>query len=136
LGDVILAVTHQRCGRSPENLAGPGSGEYFPYWMDRPAPRPPEHPCRLCGQAGHDDQVICAGCERTYGPRVARLLARAERDQDFAAACLANFPAPLRERFAALLSKRCFLPGADTRQRPGLRPARPRPDGTRLRTAN
>ena len=76
------------------------------------------------------------GCERTYGPRVARLLARAEQDPDFASACLANFPAPLRERFAALLSKRCFLPGADTHERPGLRAARPRDDAKWLRTAN
>jgi hypothetical protein len=67
---------------------------------------------------------------------VARLLARAEHDQGFAAACLANFPAPLRERFAAMLGQRCFLPGADTRARPGLRAAKPRLDPKRLRTAN
>jgi hypothetical protein len=67
---------------------------------------------------------------------VARLLARAERDPDFALACLANLPAPLRERFAALLSQRCFLPGADTRARPGLRAAMPRLDTKWLRTAN
>jgi hypothetical protein len=63
-------------------------------------------------------------------------LARAERDPDFAAACLANFPAPLRERFAALLGQRCFLPGADTRLRPGLRAARPRVDAKWLSRAN
>ena len=101
--------------------------------MDR---RPPAHPCRLCGQHGPEDPAICGDCERTYGPRVARLLARAEQDPDFAAACLANFPAPLRERFAALLSKRWFLPGADTRERPGLRATRPRGDAKWLRTAN
>jgi len=67
---------------------------------------------------------------------VARLLARAESDPDFTAACLANFPAKLRERFAALLSKRCFLPGADTRSRPGLRAAKPRASAKWLRTAN
>jgi hypothetical protein len=63
-------------------------------------------------------------------------LARAERDHDFAAACLANFPAPLRDRFAALLGKRCFLPGADTGARPGLRAAKPRVDAKWLKTAN
>jgi hypothetical protein len=104
--------------------------------MDRPAPRPPAHPCRLCGESSHADDAICAGCERSYGPRVARLLARAELDQDFAAACLANLPAPLRDRFAALLGQRCFLPGADTRARPGLRTAKPRVDPKWLRTAN
>ena len=94
------------------------------------------HLCRLCGLAS--PAGICAECERTYGPKVARLLARAEQDQDFAAACLANFPAPLRERFAALLSQRCFLPGADTRRGPGLRAARPRPrvDAKWLKSAN
>jgi hypothetical protein len=101
--------------------------------MDR---RLPAHPCRLCGQNGREDQAICVSCERTYGPRVALLLARAEQDPDFATACLANFPAPLRERFAALLGKRCFLPGADTRERPGLRAARPRGDAKWLSTAN
>jgi len=69
---------------------------------------------------------ICAGCENRYGPRVARLLARAERDQDFAAACLAYLPAGVRQRFAALLAQRWLMPGADTRFRPGLRAARPR----------
>jgi hypothetical protein len=63
-------------------------------------------------------------------------LARAEHDQDFAAACLANFPPPLRERFAAMLGQRCFLPGADTRVRPGLRAAKPRLDAKLRRTAN
>jgi len=92
--------------------------------------------CRLCGQAESGKTTICAACERTYGPRVARLLARAEGDPDFAAACLANFPSALRERFAALLSKRCLLPGADTRQGPGLRPARPRANPKWLRAAN
>ena len=67
---------------------------------------------------------------------MARLLARAERDHDFAAACLANFPAPLRERFAALLGQRCLLPGADTRVRPGLRAAKPRLDPKWLKAAN
>jgi len=104
--------------------------------MDRRASRPPAHPCRLCRPHGAEEGAICADCERTYGPRVARLLARAEQDQDFANACLANFPPPLRERFATLLSKRCFLPGADTRLRPGLRPAKLRPDIKCLRAAN
>ena len=100
--------------------------------MDRPVFRC----CSLCAGKSELDQAICAGCERTYGPKVARLLARAERDPDFTAACLANFPAPLRERFAALLSKRCFLPGADTRSGPGLRAAKPRPSAEWLRRAN
>jgi hypothetical protein len=104
--------------------------------MDRPPPNAPAHPCRLCGQASDAPSAICGSCERTYGPRVARLLARAEHDQDFAAACLANFPPPLRERFAALLGQRCLLPGADTRARPGLRAAKPRLDPKWLRTAN
>lgn len=104
--------------------------------MDRSPPSPPAHSCGLCGRIGPDDAAICEVCERTYGPRVARLLARAEHDQDFAAACLANFPAPLRERFAAMLGQRCFLPGADTRARPGLRAAKPRLDPKWLRTAN
>jgi hypothetical protein len=65
------------------------------------------------------------------------LLARAETDQDFATACLANFPAPLRERFAALLSKRCLLPGADSARSPGLRSVKPRKlDARLLKTAN
>jgi hypothetical protein len=67
---------------------------------------------------------------------VARLLARAEHDPGFAAACLANFPPALRERFANLLTKRCLLPGADTRARPGLRSTRPRVDPEWLRRAN
>jgi len=92
--------------------------------------------CSLCAGKNQRDGAICAGCERTYGPKVARLLARAERDPDFTAACLANFPAPLRERFAALLSKRCFLPGADTRSGPGLRAAKPRPSAEWLRSVN
>jgi hypothetical protein len=106
--------------------------------MDRSQSAESAHPCRLCAAQAADEGSICAECERTYGPRVARLLARAEQDQDFAAACLANFPAPLRERFAALLAKRCLLPGADTRLRPGLRSARPRTpvDAKRLKTAN
>ena len=103
--------------------------------MDSPQ-SPPKHPCRLCSQACLASDGICGGCEHTYGPRVARLLARAERDHDFAAACLANFPAALRERFATLLAQRCFMPGADTRLRPGLRAARPRVDAERLRRAN
>lgn len=103
--------------------------------MDSPAP-PPQDPCRLCGKSCPASDGICGGCEHTYGPRVARLLARAERDQDFAAACLANFPAALRERFAALLAQRCFLPGKGTRFRPGLRAAKPRVDAERLRRAN
>ena len=96
------------------------------------------HPCRLCPAGTPGESGICQSCEQTYGPRVARLLARAEQDQDFAAACLANFPPALRERFAALLGKRCFMPGADTRRGPGLRAARPRPasDAKWLRTAN
>lgn len=100
------------------------------------APAPATHPCRLCGEQGSPEDGICPGCERNYGPRVARLLARAERDHDFALACLANFPAPLRERFAALLGQRCLMPGADTRRGPGLRPARPRVDPKWLKTAN
>lgn len=106
--------------------------------MDRERPAETAHLCRLCGAGSPPEGSICSACEQTYGPRVARLLARAEQDQDFAAACLANFPPPLRERFAALLSKRCFLPGADTRRGPGLRAARPRPaaDAQRRRSAN
>src|SRR5258705_346102 len=104
--------------------------------MDRSAPAEGAYPCRLCGDESHPESAICTGCERTYGPRVARLLARAEHDPNFGAACLANFPAPLRERFAALLSQRCFLPGADTRSRPGLRAARPRPSAKWLQSAN
>lgn len=104
--------------------------------MDPSASAEGARPCRLCGDESQAVDAICGGCERTYGPRVARLLARAERDPDFAAACLANFPAKLRERFAALLSKRCFLPGADTRLRPGLRAAKPRASAKWLRTAN
>lgn len=104
--------------------------------MDRSGPEKASHPCRLCrGDAG-PTIAICPDCERTYGPRVARLLARAESDPDFAAACLANFPAALRERFASLLGKRCLLPGADTRLRPGLRAARPRVDPEWQRRAN
>ena len=94
--------------------------------MERENPAETAHLCRLCGSATPPEAGICSECERTYGPRVARLLARAERDRDFAAACLANFPAPLRERFASLLGQRCFLPGADTRLGPGLRAAKPR----------
>jgi hypothetical protein len=104
--------------------------------MDRSAPSQDAHACCLCSDEIQPANAICAGCERTYGPRVARLLARAERDPDFAAACLANFPAPLRERFAALLGKRCFLPSASTRSGPGLRAAKPRPSAQWLRTAN
>jgi hypothetical protein len=104
--------------------------------MDRSAPAPGTYLCGLCGGESHPEQAICAGCERTYGPRVARLLARAERDPDFTAACLANFPPALRERFAALLGKRCFLPGADTRKGPGLRAAKPRASAEWLRSAN
>jgi hypothetical protein len=92
--------------------------------------------CSLCGSESQLAQAICAGCERTYGPKVARLLARAERDPNFTAACLANFPARLRERFAALLGKRCFLPGADSRSGPGLRAAKPRPSAEWLRNVN
>lgn len=104
--------------------------------MERAPSAENPHPCHLCGSGRPPEDTVCRGCERTYGPRVARLLARAERDHDFAAACLANFPAPLRERFAALLGQRCFLPGADTRARPGLRAARPRVDPKWLKTAN
>jgi hypothetical protein len=104
--------------------------------MDRSPPVPPAPRCRLCGQASGEPSAICAGCEQNYGPKVARLLARAEHDHDFAAACLANFPPRLRERFAALLGQRCFLPGADSRARPGLRAAKPRLDPKWLRTAN
>jgi len=104
--------------------------------MDRAPSAENPYPCQLCGNGRPPEDTICQGCEHTYGPRVARLLARAERDQDFAAACLANFPAPLRERFAALLSQRCFLPGADTSARPGLRAAKPRVDPKWLKTAN
>jgi hypothetical protein len=92
--------------------------------------------CRLCAPEVAGEAAICAACERTYGPRVARLLARAERDPDFAAACLRNLPPLLRERFASLLGQRCLLPGADTRLRPGLRAARPRPDPRWLTNAN
>lgn len=109
--------------------------------MDRarpPTENPPAaHSCRLCGQVGAIAQAICASCEGTYGPRVAVLLARAEHDQDFATACLANFPAPLRERFAALLAKRCLLPGSDSLRGPGLRSVKPRQrDARLLKSAN
>jgi hypothetical protein len=80
--------------------------------------------------------TICAGCERTYGPRVARLLARAQADQDFAAACLRNLPPTLRERFASLLGQRCLQPGCDTARGPGLRATRPRVDPKWLAGAN
>jgi len=49
---------------------------------------------------------------------------------------LANFPGPLRARFASLLGQRFLVPGADSELRPGLRPARPRTDPKWLRTAN
>lgn len=94
------------------------------------------HLCSLCGETVVRETTICAACERAYGPRVARLLARAERDPDFTLACLANFPEPLRERFAALLGRRCWRPGADTRLGPGLRQARARVDPKWLRAAN
>ncbi len=93
------------------------------------------HPCRLCGTES-SPALICGGCERTYGPRVARWLARAERDHDFAASCLACLTPPLRERFAALLAQRYLLPGSDTRRGPGLRAARPRPSAKWLANAN
>jgi len=67
---------------------------------------------------------------------VAQLLARAERDADFASACLANLMPPLRERFAELLAQRFLLPGTDTQLRPGLRSARPRVDPKWLAQAN
>lgn len=92
--------------------------------------------CRLCGQTCADQAAICAACERTYGPKVARLLARAEQDPDFAQACLANFPGPLRARFASLLGQRCLVPGQSSPVRPGLRAARPRADPKWLRAAN
>jgi hypothetical protein len=106
--------------------------------MDRAIPHPAAaHSCRLCGQSSAENPTICSSCERTYGPRVALLLARAETDHDFATACLANFPAPLRERFAALLGKRCLLPGADSQRGPGLRSVKPRKlDARLLKTAN
>lgn len=94
------------------------------------------HRCRLCRESAPDPAAICAGCERTYGPRVARLLARAERDPSFAQACLANFPSALRQRFAALLAKRCVQPGADTWLGPGLRATSPRVDPKWRRAAN
>jgi len=90
----------------------------------------------LCGKAGTPDLPICAACEHAYGKRVARLLARAEQDPDFAFSCLAYLPEPLKERFAALLGQRCFMAGADTRLGPGLRRAKPRPDPKWLKAAN
>ncbi len=92
--------------------------------------------CRLCAEPSAPEASVCVGCERLYGPRVARLLARAERDRDFASACLAHLAPPLRERFASLLAQRYFLPGADTKLRPGLRSSRPRACPKWLRAAN
>jgi hypothetical protein len=94
------------------------------------------HRCHLCGETAAGEATICSVCERTYGPRVARLLARAESDPDFALACLANFPDALRARFATLLGRRCWRPGADTRVGPGLRRAGARVDPKWLRAAN
>jgi hypothetical protein len=96
----------------------------------------PAPACLLCARAAGTGGPVCAGCQRAYGPRVALLLARAERDADFAAACLANLPPPLRQRFAALLGQRCLMPGADTRTGPGLRRARPRASAAWLARAN
>jgi hypothetical protein len=104
--------------------------------MDPSGPADPAHRCRLCGKAEPACVTICAACELAYGKRVARLLARAERDHDFALTCLAHLPDPLRQRFAALLGQRCFLAGADTRMGPGLRRAKPRPDPKWLKAAN
>lgn len=95
-----------------------------------------EPTCSLCGQTCADQVTICADCERAYGQNGARLLARAERDPGFAQTCLANLPAALRAHFASLLGQRCLVPGADSRLRPGLCPARPRVDPKWLRTAN
>jgi hypothetical protein len=92
--------------------------------------------CGLCAGSCADDATICSTCERTYGPKVSRLLARAEVDPGFAQACLANLPGPLRARFAALLGKRFLRSGGDTRVGPGLRSARPRADPKWQRTAN
>jgi hypothetical protein len=104
--------------------------------MDARSPAPSAHLCRLCAAKCGAPSRICAVCERSYGPRVARLLARAEQDSGFAAACLANLEPALRERFACLLGQRCLLPGADTQQRPGLRGVRPRADPKWLASAN
>jgi len=98
-------------------------------------PPPAASGCPLC-ENRRGPAAICAGCERTYGPRVARLLARAEADPSFKAACLAHLPAPLRASFAALLSRRYFRPGREGARGPGLRSARPRVDPRWLRTAN
>jgi len=99
-----------------------------------PAPPAPTT-CPLC-ENERGPASVCAACERTYGPRVARLLARAEADPSFKAACLAHFPAPLRAQFAALLSRRCFRPGREGARGPGLRSTRPHVDPRWLRAAN
>jgi hypothetical protein len=104
--------------------------------MALPPRAPSAHLCRLCGPPTTSETTICGACERAYGPRVARLLARAERDQDFAAACLRNLPPALAARFASLLGQRCLLPGSDSAQGPGLRAARPRADPKWLAGAN
>jgi len=104
--------------------------------MDSRGPAPPAHGCRLCGKAAATEVPICAACERAYGKRVARLLARAEQDPDFAFSCLAHSPEPLKQRFAALLGQRWLMAGTDTRLGPGLRRAKPRPDPKWLKTAN
>jgi hypothetical protein len=73
--------------------------------------------CRCCTETTQLDEGICATCARTYGPRVARLLARCQADADFASTCLARLPEPMRTRFAAALSAKCLTPSRG----PGLR---------------
>jgi len=73
--------------------------------------------CRCCSVMKVLDQGICTACAKTYGPRVARLLARCQADAEFASTCLARLPEPARTRFAAALSAKCLTPSNG----PGLR---------------
>lgn len=73
--------------------------------------------CICCGSHAQLDQGVCDPCKRSYGPRVARLLARCQADAQFASSCLAQLPEPARSRFVSLLSAKCLAKGAG----PGLR---------------
>jgi len=77
--------------------------------------------CRCCSLLAKLEQGICAVCSKTYGPRVARLLARCQVDAEFASTCLAQLPEPARARFAAALSAKCLA----AKSGPGLRYTRP-----------
>ena len=83
------------------------------YGQGMPAPEM----CRSCSSLASLDQGICDACRRSYGPRVARLLARCQADAEFAKNCLARLPEPARARFVALLSAKCLSPKVG----PGLR---------------